>query len=974
MMMAILLSSSVIFAQDYATIKADNYARQMLEQHGPTEVVPDAPPGSSRAIGDDCITPIVVNTTDLPYSDLGQTTCGRLNTYSNTALGSYDGGEDIIYELVLTDQVELFFTLTTTATWTGMGLFDDCPGLGGPSIIQTTSSSGNKSFSQLLDAGTYYLMIDTWPTPNCIASFNLTIAPPPPGAACSTALTYGNVNDPPVTGSITSGGAVWYEVNCASEYIATVSLCNSAYDTKVEVWYDCGDAAYTYYNDDSYWCTGSYSVYSALENVTLAAGTNYIKVYGFGSSSGNYELEITGVPNIPMIMGYVLNGGGQTIANANLLIVENGRTSTTDPTGYYEFWGIPDGTYTLEVTKTGYNPATASLTITGGIAVTQDFTLMAPNITVSPLIFDETLHPNEYMTTYLSLLNTGDGILNWAAGIVFPMPPPPQSAVSIPALNSEKGERQAGSDAVAERPGYISGGHGMPGPSNSGLRGSIAFGYEAWYVDDLFDFDVDDVENGNFIPASPWPGTLYGMVFPRGEEDFVYATVSASNNLYEIERATGLVTNLGVLTGSLPTTGFFDLTVDPTTGIIYGTGDDNLYIIDPLGMTSTYIGYMGTNVDFVLAIGCDAAGDMWAYDIGWDWFYSVDKNTGNATDVGYLGVNTNYTGTMFYDEATDNILITTYNLSTFDAEVRVVDRSTGATSILSTWYDSWFTAAALPVGGGGGGPSGGWLTLDTYSGIVLPGGGTENIGVNFDASGTTAGEVYTADIVISTNPFVGEITVPVTMTIAGDPFPVISGFTAELTDAVTGEVTLMWNSFREPTLDYYIIYRNGAPLTTTDNSTYVDMLPGFGTYDYELQPVFLEGSGVMVGPETVEWYEPELCYDNYAENTQWVDQLQEVTVEFENCATEGVLYYEFPEGQCAYDYTLRLTDDFGDGWNGGTISLMVDGVVVISGVTCSGYGPNDFTFSVEDGPEITTTYTAGSWSYENVYQILDCSG
>ena len=77
--------------------------------------------------------------------------------------------------------------------------------------------------------------------------------------------------------------------------------------------------------------------------------------------------------------------------------------------------------------------------------------------------------------------------------------------------------------------------------------------------------------------------------------------------------------------------------------------------------------------------------------------------------------------------------------------------------------------------------------------------------------------------------------------------------------------------------------------------------------------------------------------------------------------------------QCGYQ--IELTDSYGDGWNGGSVSVYVDGATVISGATLSsGSGPLFYNFSVTTGAEITTTYIPGSWSYENNYRILDAAG
>lgn len=74
----------------------------------------------------------------------------------------------------------------------------------------------------------------------------------------------------------------------------------------------------------------------------------------------------------------------------------------------------------------------------------------------------------------------------------------------------------------------------------------------------------------------------------------------------------------------------------------------------------------------------------------------------------------------------------------------------------------------------------------------------------------------------------------------------------------------------------------------------------------------------------------------------------------------------------AVNWQVALVDDYGDGWGGGSLTVLVNGTPVLSDITlASGAGPAYHDFAVEDGDEVTTTYTPGSWAYENYYAIFD---
>ncbi len=72
-------------------------------------------------------------------------------------------------------------------------------------------------------------------------------------------------------------------------------------------------------------------------------------------------------------------------------------------------------------------------------------------------------------------------------------------------------------------------------------------------------------------------------------------------------------------------------------------------------------------------------------------------------------------------------------------------------------------------------------------------------------------------------------------------------------------------------------------------------------------------------------------------------------------------------------YNLLLEDSDSDGWEGGTLSVLVDGTNVLTDETCSG-SSSTFSFVAETGSTISTTYTSGANSGENSYLITNPNG
>jgi hypothetical protein len=172
-----------------------------------------------------------------PLTSSIHTTCGYGNDLHFTCLQYYDGGEDVVVELILSADICLNVTLDPGQDpWTGVLIDDECP----PDPYSCLAVSVNSlppephGFRVSLTAGTYYIMVDTWPNPPCISNYNLTIEecpPPPPNGpypATVNGTTAGATIDCP---GVLNWHAVWYEVDLP--YVSnnlSVNYCGSPVD------------------------------------------------------------------------------------------------------------------------------------------------------------------------------------------------------------------------------------------------------------------------------------------------------------------------------------------------------------------------------------------------------------------------------------------------------------------------------------------------------------------------------------------------------------------------------------------------------------------------------------------------------------------------------------------------------------------------------------------------------------------------
>jgi len=109
-------------------------------------------------------------------------------------------------------------------------------------------------------------------------------------------------DEPAFCGTGTGAQGVWYSFTSAGNDIVTASLCGSSFDTKIQIYSGtCGALTCVGGNDDNFDECGAGNN-SEYQFISTAGTQYYIYVFGFGSSTGAYEfnLSCTPAPDSPL--------------------------------------------------------------------------------------------------------------------------------------------------------------------------------------------------------------------------------------------------------------------------------------------------------------------------------------------------------------------------------------------------------------------------------------------------------------------------------------------------------------------------------------------------------------------------------------------------------------------------------------------------------------------------------------------------
>jgi hypothetical protein len=254
----------------------------------------------------------------LPYTATGQTTACYGNDYTNASSGScgtlYESGEDRVYAYTATGPECLGITLSNASTTSiGFQVYNGCPGTVGTTCIGSAGGSNPLSGSVTLPgAGTYYIVIDTWATPNN-ANYDISIVSNGSGPVndlpCSASALALNVNlsgnnmcagsasEPGVPACWTTGTmhTVWYTVVCpASGQLKIRTTLGTLTNTQIALYSGtCGSLTMvaSACNDDAPACGTSSYQNSELTVTGLTPGnTYYIRVDGANDLVGSFDI------------------------------------------------------------------------------------------------------------------------------------------------------------------------------------------------------------------------------------------------------------------------------------------------------------------------------------------------------------------------------------------------------------------------------------------------------------------------------------------------------------------------------------------------------------------------------------------------------------------------------------------------------------------------------------------------------------
>jgi hypothetical protein len=170
----------------------------------------------------------------------------------------------------------------------------------------------------------------------------------------------------------------------------------------------------------------------------------------------------------------------------------------------------------------------------------------------------------------------------------------------------------------------------------------------------------------SFISGGTWAvDTWYGCQYGNGW-------------LWTIDEATGTMTLIGG--GGV---GLHGLAYDPTTGVMYGCSDSDLYIINMSNGNQTLVGPFISG-SLMIGIAFDGEGRLYGENLD-DTLHSINPSTGRSTIIGPLGMDINYAQDMAYDINNKILYLAAFIIPDYKSRLYTCNVTTGTCTLVGNF-------------------------------------------------------------------------------------------------------------------------------------------------------------------------------------------------------------------------------------------------------------------------------------------------
>lgn len=489
--------------------------------------------------------------------------------------------------------------------------------------------------------------------------------------------------------------------------------------------------------------------------------------YSYGETEDYYVL--IGSAESGTVEGWVSElDGGTPIENATVTLDgQINYTATTSADGYYFIDYVFIGEYELNCNKTGFNQQDENITIEDEDALQKDFELTAPNIIVDPLEIEVDLSINGSEEQIVTIQNTGNGHLDWAA------------SVQILGDNNE-----AQFDLQFQHPVAFGGGE-------SGIETDGIHIYTTkWNTGDILKYDLE----GNYIETLSISAVVRDLAYNGTYFYGSAGTYTVTEMDFENEEI--------ISTFTAPTM---------VRAIAYNE-DEDVFYANNYSSPIVKFDLAGTNLG---EFDCGPEGENY-YGFAYDpasaggpflWGYAQSGQSNNEIIQIQLpgGIETGFTL-----DVKDKLSGQVFNMAggLFTHPNLVFGKWTLGGLVQNEWIWGLELADAET-----------WLGISPNTGSMDPG-TTEDIILDFDATDMEPG-TYTAGILITTYPQVGNPVVEVILNVSGIDF--LPCEILEETNCMDVHLTWSLCPAGSPMADSFYVYKNDIFLANTFDTAFSDL-------------------------------------------------------------------------------------------------------------------------------------------------------